>query len=255
MGIDAGDFDNDGDEDLFVTNWMSQMNVLYVNDGGGRLRGSAGGVGPRRTEPGEDRLRHRLVRLRQRRLARSARRSTAASPASRRRRGRGIRFPLRMAKQLYRNLGNGRFEDVSSRAGSGVQRRSTSAAAPPSATSTTTATSTWSIGNAAGPLQLLVNTVGNRQHWLGLRLVDADGTRDMLGARVAVMRDGGPTLWRRARSDGSYASANDPRVLVGLGGSPPDVTGVRVQWPDGKSEEFGPVPPDRWTTLKQGTGK
>ena len=39
----------------------------------------------------------------------------------------------------------------------------------------------------------------------------------MIGARVSISRGTGPTLWRRARSDGSYASANDPRVLVGLG--------------------------------------
>ena len=47
MGIDAGDFDNDGDEDLFVTNWLSQMNVLYVNDGTGVFedRRAAAGLG------------------------------------------------------------------------------------------------------------------------------------------------------------------------------------------------------------------
>ena len=33
MGVDAGDFDNDGDEDLFITNWLAQMNILYVNTG------------------------------------------------------------------------------------------------------------------------------------------------------------------------------------------------------------------------------
>ena len=41
--------------------------------------------------------------------------------------------------------------------------------------------------------------------------------RDIVGARVGIVRANGPTLWRRARADGSYASANDPRVLVGLG--------------------------------------
>ena len=35
MGVDAGDFDNDGDEDLFITNWLAQMNVLYQNAGNG----------------------------------------------------------------------------------------------------------------------------------------------------------------------------------------------------------------------------
>ena len=75
----------------------------------------------------------------------------------------------------------------------------------------------------------------------------------MLGARIAVKRPGS-TLWRRVRSDGSYASANDPRVLVGLGSAAEPVT-VRVQWPDGKTEEWASQPIDRWTTLRQGTGK
>ena len=55
----------------------------------------------------------------------------------------------------------------------------------------------------------------------------------MLGARVAIVRAIGPTLWRRARADGSYASANDPRVLVGLGDTP-SISRVRVQWPGGE---------------------
>jgi hypothetical protein len=59
-------------------------------------------------------------------------------------------------------------------------------------------------------------------------------------------------LWRRARSDGSYASANDPRVLVGLGTST-DPVRVRVSWPDGATEDFGELPIDRWTTLTEGT--
>ena len=75
----------------------------------------------------------------------------------------------------------------------------------------------------------------------------------MIGARIAVVCGDGRTLWRRARSDGSYASANDPRVLVGLGDSAGPVR-VRVTWPNGKNEEWADVPIDRWMTLKQGTG-
>ena len=101
-------------------------------------------------------------------------------------------------------------------------------------------------------MRLLINHVGERGHWLGLRLAGVGG-RDMLGARVAVVRDGAPTLWRRARSDGSYASANDPRVLVGLGDSDVRPT-VRMHWPDGAVEEWRDVEIDRWTTLQAGEG-
>ena len=71
-----------------------------------------------------------------------------------------------------------------------------------------------------------------------------------------MLRDGGTPLLRRARSDGSYASANDPRVLVGLGPSAPAaVRGRRWSWPDGTTEEWTSVPTGRWTTLTQGQAK
>jgi hypothetical protein len=76
----------------------------------------------------------------------------------------------------------------------------------------------------------------------------------MLGARVEIRPRNGPSLWRRVRSDGSYASANDPRVLIGLGQST-TAPAVRVRWPDGKLEEFSDVGIDRWTTLKEATGR
>ena len=75
----------------------------------------------------------------------------------------------------------------------------------------------------------------------------------MLGTRVSVWRKTGPALWRRARSDGSYASANDPRVLVGLDGSA-EAPSVRVIWPSGRVEEWKDVPIDRYTTLREGSG-
>ena len=104
MGIDAGDFDNDGDEDLFITNWLAQMNILYVNDGRRRVRGSQGRLGPRPAEPGEDRIRHRLVRLRQRLVARPARgeRQRVIIEAQARA---NDPFPLKMPNQLLSQPG------------------------------------------------------------------------------------------------------------------------------------------------------
>ena len=97
------------------------------------------------------------------------------------------------------------------------------------------------VGNDSGPLRLLINNVGNRKHWVGLRLVGAAAggkVRDMVGARVAVTRSDGRTIWRRARADGSYGSASDPRVLVGLGDS--HGAGDRARhlagWPARRSE-------------------
>ena len=76
----------------------------------------------------------------------------------------------------------------------------------------------------------------------------------MTGARVGVTASDGSIRWRRARADGSYASANDPRVLVGLG-SAAQVSGVDVIWPSGRRERWTMTPVDRWTTLEEGTGR
>jgi hypothetical protein len=78
--------------------------------------------------------------------------------------------------------------------------------------------------------------------------------RDLVGARVEIVRKAGPTLWRRARTDGSYASANDPRVVAGLGDSAETPT-VRVRWPDGRTGEWKNVAIDRYTTLTESGGK
>jgi hypothetical protein len=119
------------------------------------------------------------------------------------------------------------------------------------------------VANGAGPVRLLMNTLGSRQHWIGLRLVStlpssrqgmASGVRDMVGARVAILRPGAPTLWRHAHADGSYASSNDPRVLVGLGAST-EKPHVRVTWPDGRVEDWPSVAIDRYTTLSEGSSQ
>jgi len=76
----------------------------------------------------------------------------------------------------------------------------------------------------------------------------------MLGARVDVVVTKNQILRRRARTDGSYLSASDARVVFGLG-SETRVELVRVHWPDGSVEEWKAPLIDRYITLKQGTAK
>lgn len=251
MGIDAGDFDNDGDEDLFITNWLAQMNILYVNTGAGVFedRKAASGLGPpslAKTGFGTawfDYDNDSWLDL----LTLNGSVSIIEAQARAK-----DPFPLKMSNQLYRNLGNGRFEDVSARAGAAFTLSDVSRGAAFGDLDNDGDVDVV-VGTAAGPARLLVNNVGSRSHWVGLRLVS--GRRDALGARAGLVRADGTTLWRRARADGSYASANDPRVLVGLGQSGVAPARVRVQWPGGQTEEFPAVPLDRWTTLTEGQGQ
>jgi hypothetical protein len=251
MGIDAGDFDNDGDEDLFITNWLNQMNTLYVNAGGGLFedRKAASGLGaPSLAKTGFgtawlDYDNDGWLDLF------AANGSVSMIEAQLRA---NDPFPLKMQNQIYRNTRDGRFADVSPNAGKAFTVADVGRGAAFGDIDNDGDTDIL-VSNAAGPLNLLINNVGNQSRWVGVRLVGAGG-RDMIGARVTLVRGDGSTLMRRARSDGSYASVNDPRVLFGgvLSGDP---VRVRVQWPDGSTEEFADIPVARWTTLTQGRGR
>jgi hypothetical protein len=78
----------------------------------------------------------------------------------------------------------------------------------------------------------------------------AKNGRDALGAQVDIVVKKNQVLRRRVRTDGSYLSANDPRVLVGLG-NVAQVEAVRVRWPDGTVRELKAPSVDRYITIKQ----
>jgi hypothetical protein len=261
MGVDAGDFDNDGDEDLLVTELTGQGSDLYVNDGSGlfidqsarsRLRSLSlpfTGFGTAWFDFDNDgwldtmSVNGAVTTIEE--LAR------VKDP-----------FPLHQRKQLLHNLRNGTFEDVTNQAGAVFGRAYVGRGAAFGDVDNDGDTDVV-VANDNGPAELLINQVGTRNHWVGLRLPGSVSgstsgvgapVRDLVGARVGVVRPDGRTIWRRARADGSYGSSNDPRVLVGLGSSSGALR-VRVTWPDGRSEEWSDVPVDRYTTLKRGEGR
>jgi enediyne biosynthesis protein E4 len=253
MGVDAGDFDNDGDEDLFMTELNGEGSNLYVNDGKGVFedRSAASGVGPATLQftgfgtawfdfDNDGWLDLLSVNGRV-----QAAEGTTAEP-----------FPLQQRKLLFRNARNGRFEDVSAQAGPSFERPQVGRGAAFGDIDNDGDVDVL-VANDTGPAQLLINTLNERggaRHWMGLRLTGTTGRRDMAGARLQIIRADGSSLWRRVRADGSYASANDPRVLVGLGESAA-VPRVRVQWPNGRVEEWQSVEIDKWQTLAEGSAR
>jgi hypothetical protein len=247
MGVDAGDFDDDGDEDLFVTELTSEGSNLFVNDGSGVFedRSTPSGLSPSSVpftgfgtawfDFDNDGQLDLLSVNGTVQIIESLRQ--AKDP-----------LPLHQRKLLFQNLGGGRFEEVGDRAGE-VFRLSEVGRGAAFGDVDNDGDVDVLIGNNNGPTRLLINQAADGRHWVGMKLVGI-GSRDMVGARVEVVRQGAPSRWRRARADGSYASANDPRVVVGLGESSnrPD---VRVMWPDGKVETFDQVAVDAYTTLRQ----
>jgi hypothetical protein len=158
-------------------------------------------------------------------------------------------FPLGQRMLLFRNQQNGRFAPVAS-AGAPFQALDVGRGAAFGDIDNDGDIDVL-VGNNSGPARLLVNGLGQAAHWLGLRLVGRTTKRDMLGARVDLVRQSAPRLRRRVHADGSYGSASDPRVLAGLGGSTERPT-VRVTWPDGSIDEWPNVAIDAWVTLTQG---
>jgi hypothetical protein len=114
------------------------------------------------------------------------------------------------------------------------------------------------VSNANGPARLLLNQVGNQNHWLEVRLQGVKVNRDAYGARLVLYRKGRPPLWRRAGTDGSYLSAADPRVHFGLGtdddvrSAPPE--SLLVIWPNGSKETWQIGKTDTLIDLREGSG-
>ncbi len=250
MGVDAGDFDADGDEDLFITELVGQGSTLYVNDGTGVFEEQSTRTGIRHASLPYTGFGAAWVDFDNDSsldiLAVNGHVNRDVEVAK----GADDRFPLGQRNQLLKNVG-GRFEDVTDRAGSGFTPIEPSRGAAFGDIDNDGDVDVV-VANGAAPVRLLINNIGNRHFWVGLRLTGNHG-RDMVGARVAVTRANGPVLWRRARADGSYASANDPRVLVGLGPSD-EAPQVRVTWPGGRVEEWTGVAVNRYTTLQEGSG-
>jgi len=251
MGVDTGDFDGNGTDDIFITHLMDQTNTLYTNLGQGlfedRTREAGLGMpGHRFTGFGtlffdydNDGWLDLLV----------ANGAVQLLPDLMRK---GDRFPLGQPNQLFRNDGQGKFVETSEQAGDAFQLLEISRGAAFGDIDNDGDTDVL-ITNNNGPARLLINQVGNRNHWLGLRLIGKDKGRDMLGAQVEIVVSKNKTFWRKARTDGSYLVANDPRVLVGLGREV-RVETVRVHWPNGGVEEWTDPRVDQYTTLREGTG-
>jgi enediyne biosynthesis protein E4 len=249
MGVDAGDFNGDGTPDLFDTNIMQDSASLFANVGEGIFEDraiSAGLVSRTRGKTGfgagwldfdnDGRLDLVVVNG-----------GVLVQPEQARR---GDRLPLRQTKELFRNTGKGMFDAVTERAGPAFAVEEVSRGAIFGDVDNDGDVDVV-VTNNNGPARLLLNQIGNRNHWLGLRLLTRLGGRDALGARVEVLRPEGPPLWRRAYTDGSYCSSRDPRVLIGLG-SDPAISGIRVIWPTGESETWPSMAVDRYATLREG---
>jgi enediyne biosynthesis protein E4 len=172
---------------------------------------------------------------------------------------RGQKVPYRQRSQLFHNEGGGRFREVSAEAGPFFEQLLVGRGVAFGDLDNDGDVDMVVTTNDGPAIVLLNQTCAPGRpaapggHWIEITLRSQDGRRVITGARVGVVREGQPTLWRRARTDGSYLSASDARVHVGLGDQQ-HIDHIVVQWPDGVAESFTDVPADRLVTLTRGAG-
>jgi len=162
----------------------------------------------------------------------------------------GDPYPIHQPNQVFHNVGGKKFVDVTSKAGKDVVLSEVSRGAALGDVDNDGDVDVL-VCNNNGHVRLYRNNVGHKKKWLGVRLVDEKGKRDMLGAKVLLKRKGKPDLMKRVRVSGSYCASRDPRLLFGLGDSD-TVDSMEIMWPDGTKETWKKPVPMTYTTLKKG---
>ncbi|MEZ5354477.1 MAG: CRTAC1 family protein [Bryobacteraceae bacterium] len=244
MGVDAGDYDGSGRPHLAVGNFSNQMLGLYHNEGKGLFvdeapRSAVGRASLLSLAFGVFFVDYDLDGL----LDLFAANGHIEEEINRVQ----PRVTFGQAPHLFRNLGKGRFEEVTAKVGKQLQRPLVARGAaygdfdndgdPDIAISTNN-----------GPAYLYRNDGGNKNNWLRVTLQGTRSTRNGIGAVVRVQSASG-AQWRMVRSGSSYCSANQIAPLFGLG-KDATVT-VEVDWPSGMKTKMTGVKANRSLTIEE----
>jgi enediyne biosynthesis protein E4 len=250
MGVSFADYDNDGNADIFVTNFENEQNTLYRNLGNkGFLDISAVakvaqparafvGWGTSLVDFDNDGFLDLLVAnghvYPQMELVKSA--SVA-----------GFRQPF----LLHRNLGNGTFEDVTANSGlSEIPQLSRRGAAFGDLNNDGLVDVV--VTNLGEKPTVLLNTTQNSNQKMLIKLVQAGKNKDAIGSRI-TLKTGKRTVFQEVQAGASYISQNDFRLHFGLAEGEKTVS-VEVRWSDGKSEIINGLEPNKLVTITQGKG-
>ena len=252
MGVTAGDFDGDGNEDIFKTNLTNEGSNLYVNDGAGNFHDAATNLGlflPTFPYTGfgtewfdYDNDGHLDLFIANGAVNRIG--SLRSAP-----------YPFGQPNLLFHNEGAGKkFRDVTAAAGPALAISEVSRGAAFGDIDNDGAVDIV-IANNNGPVRLLLNQNQsiNRNHWLLVSLEATQGNRFAMGAKVEI-RQRTRMLLRRAHTDSSYLSANDVRVHFGLG-EDANIESLIVHWPSGQKEAWDKLKADQIVHIRQGTGR
>ncbi|MBV8904734.1 MAG: CRTAC1 family protein, partial [Acidobacteriia bacterium] len=157
----------------------------------------------------------------------------------------------RQAPLLFRNVGKGKFENVSDRVGSDF-RRPLVARGAAYADIDRDGDLDLLMSTNNGPAYLYRNDVANGNHWISIRTVGSKSNRDGIGAVVRVQSRSGKQ-WNMVRSGSSYCSQSDLAVTFGLGGDT-EVSSIEIDWPSGAKQMFSHVRANQFLTIEETRG-
>lgn len=244
MGVDAEDLDGDGYQDIFVTNFSQQTNAFWHNNGDGtfdettselglgKISYVMSGFGTRFFDYNNDGLVDLFVLNGHpfEPINKVFAETTYAEP------------PF-----LFENTGKG-FREVAAEHGAAL-KRSYLGRGLAIGDIDNDGDSDLLLLNAGEPPRLLRNDGGNRNHWLGVKLVGRKSNRDGVGAKVTISAKG-VRRTKQLLGGTSYCAASDQRLLFGLGNLD-KIDAVTVRWPSGLVTSINDVAIDHYLTVRE----
>ncbi len=246
MGVGIGDYDLDGNLDIFKTHFSDDTNVLYRNDGKGNfddvtIRAGIGvetryvGWGTGIVDLDNDGLPDLFL------VTGGVYPEVEEKlPA----------YPFRTPRLVFRNLGDGRFEELIDEAGAGIAAAHTSRGCAFGDFDNDGDVDIL-VMNMNEPPSLLRNDVSGNGHWLKVLLIGVKSNCSAIGARV-LARYGDRAQAQEVTAQSSFYSANDRRLHFGLGTA--TFADVTIRWPNGATEKIPHVEADQLVVIREGAG-
>jgi len=152
---------------------------------------------------------------------------------------------------VFRNLGNGKFQDVTSSTGAAFQAPSVSRGAA-FGDLDNDGRMDLVVNVLNGKAKVFHNTTRNGNHWLLLKLTGVKSNRMGIGAQIRVTAADGSMQYNHVTTSTGYASSSDPRVHFGMGASR-TAKEIQILWPSGRKQVLRDVVVDRLMEIKEGS--